>query len=105
MLCNGLTTTTGDILRAKKLASSAQAEVNPDSSGNYAGQTIRRLDWLVHGDPEQGEAQIRCNPSGEFFYSVWHQHMPEELGDGQHHFAGDDIWFRRIMMPGTFIYE
>jgi hypothetical protein len=62
-------------------------EVNPDSSGNYAGQTVERYDYLAKGDPEQGEAQIRMTPDGSRFYAVWNQEGEE----------GSDCWFRRIM--------
>lgn len=64
-------------------------EVNPDSSGNYAGQIVERYDYLAKGDPEQGEAQIRMTPDGSRFYAVWNQ-------DGE---EGSDCWFRRIMSP------
>ncbi len=62
-------------------------EVNPDSSGNYAGETVERTDYLAKGDPEQGEAQIRMVPDGSRFYAVWNQEGEE----------GSDTWFRRIM--------
>ena len=35
-------------------------DVNPDSSGNFAGETVYRWDFLAKGDPEQGEAQLRA---------------------------------------------
>jgi hypothetical protein len=63
--------------------------VNPDSSGNYAGEEVTRTDWLAKGDPEQGEAQIRMTPDGSRFYAVWNQEGEE----------GSDCWFRRIMSP------
>jgi hypothetical protein len=62
-------------------------EVNPDSLGNYAGETVERYDYLAKGDPEQGEAQIRMVPDGSRFYAVWNQEGEE----------GSDTWFRRIM--------
>jgi hypothetical protein len=64
-------------------------DVNPDSEGNYAGETVYRWDFLAKGDPEQGEAQLRMTPDGSRFYAVWVQ-------DGE---EGSDIWFRRIMSP------
>jgi hypothetical protein len=64
-------------------------EVNPDSEGNYAGETVYRWDFLAKGDPEQGEAQLRMTPDGSRFYSTWLQEGDE----------GSDIWFRRIMSP------
>jgi hypothetical protein len=67
-------------------------EVNPDSSGNYAGQTVYRWDFLAKGDPEQGEAQLRMTPDGSRFYATWVQEGYDQKGD-----YGSDIWFRRIM--------
>ena len=64
-------------------------EVNPDSDGNYAGETVWRWDYLAKGDPEQGEAQLRMTPDGSRFYATWLQEGEE----------GSDIWFRRIMSP------
>lgn len=64
-------------------------DVNPDSDGNYAGETVLRWDFLAKGDPEQGEAQLRMTPDGSRFYATWVQ---EGLD-------GSDIWFRRIMSP------
>lgn len=65
-------------------------EVNPDSSGNWAGLTVERYDYLAKGDPEQGEAQIRMVPDGSRFYAVWNEESVEE----------SDTWFRRIMSSG-----
>jgi hypothetical protein len=66
-------------------------EVNPDSTGNYAGQTVSGWFRLAKGDPEQGEVQIRMTPDGTRFYSSW-------IEEGE---DGSDIMFRRIM-PATF---
>ncbi|MGM0384481.1 MAG: choice-of-anchor O protein [Actinomycetota bacterium] len=63
--------------------------VNPDSEGNYAGETVTRWDYLAKGDPEQGEAQLRMTPDGSRLYATW-------LEDDEN---GSDIWFRRIMSP------
>jgi hypothetical protein len=64
-------------------------DVNPDSEGNFAGETVYRWDFLAKGDPEQGEAQLRMTPDGSRFYATWLQEGEE----------GSDIWFRRIMSP------
>lgn len=64
-------------------------EVNPDSDGNFAGETVYRWDALAKGEPEQGEAQLRMTPDGSRFYATWLQEGEE----------GSDIWFRRIMSP------
>ncbi len=62
-------------------------QVNPDSSGNFAGDWVTRWAWLAKGDPEQGEAQIRMTPDGSKFYACW-------LEEGE---EGSDIVFRRIL--------
>jgi hypothetical protein len=62
-------------------------EVNPDSDGTYAGQTVERYDFLAKGDPQQSEAQLRMSPDGSKFYAVWNEEGVE----------GSDTWFRRIM--------
>jgi len=64
-------------------------DVNPDSDGNFAGETVYRWDFLAKGEPEQGEAQLRMTPDGSRFYATWLQEGEE----------GSDIWFRRIMSP------
>ena len=62
--------------------------INPESSGNNAGETVEIWDWLAKdNDDEEGEAQLRMTPNGERFYAVW-------LREGD---DGSDIWFRRIM--------
>ncbi len=64
-------------------------DVNPDSDGNFADETVYRWDYMAKGDPEQGEAQLRMTPDGSRFYMTWLQEGEE----------GSDIWFRRIMSP------
>lgn len=64
-------------------------DVNPDSDGNFAGETVYRWDFLAKGDGEQGEAQLRMTPDGSRFYATW-------LYDSE---EGSDIWFRRVMSP------
>ncbi len=63
-------------------------DVNPDSIGNFPGETVYRWDYIAKGDPEQGEVQLRSTPDGSRFYSSW-------LGEGN----GSNIMFRRIMSP------
>lgn len=65
--------------------------VNPDSSGNNAGKTVKGWIRLAKGGPEQGEVQIRMTPTAERFYSCWLEEGAE----------GSDIFFRRLM-PGSF---
>jgi len=67
-------------------------EVNPESSGNYAGETVYRWDYLAKGDTEQGEAQLRMTPDGSRFYATWVQDGLDKDGN-----PASDIWFRRIM--------
>ncbi len=64
-------------------------DVNPDSLGNYPGETVYRWDFLAKGEPEQGEAQLRMTPDGSRFYATWLQDAEDS----------SDIWFRRIMPP------
>jgi len=66
-------------------------DVNPESDGTLAGETVYRWDYLAKGEPEQGEVQLRMTPDGSRFYSSW-------LEEGE---DGSDIVFRRIM-PETF---
>lgn len=66
-------------------------EVNPDSDGNFAGESVTRMPRLAKGDPEQGECQLRMTPDGSRFYATWLQEGLE----------GSDIWMRR-MMPKKF---
>jgi hypothetical protein len=65
--------------------------VNPDSLGNFPGETVTGWYRLAKGDQEQGEVQLRMTPDGSRFYSVW-------LDEGD---EGSDIMFRRIM-PSEF---
>ena len=62
-------------------------DVNPDSLGNYAGETVYRWDSLAIGDYQQGEAQLRMTPDGSRFYATWLEEGP----------GASDIQFRRIM--------
>ena len=64
-------------------------DVNPDSDGNYAGETIYRWDFMAKGEAEQGEVQLRMTPDGSRFYASW-------LDEGE---EGSDIIFRRILPP------
>jgi hypothetical protein len=66
-----------------------QWEVNPDSTGNYAGTMVERWSYLAKGDPSQGEAQLRTSPDGSKFYAIWNEEGVE----------GSDSMFRRIMSP------
>ncbi|RKX33865.1 MAG: hypothetical protein DRP71_09070 [Verrucomicrobia bacterium] len=65
--------------------------VNPDSQGDYAGDSVFRTPWMAKGDQEQGEVQLRMTPDGSRFYGSW-------LDEGE---EGSDIVFRRIM-PADF---
>lgn len=65
--------------------------VNPDSSGQNAGEEVTGWIRLAKGDPEQGEVQIRMTPNAERFYACW-------LEEGE---EGSDIFFRRLT-PSAF---
>lgn len=71
-------------------------EVNPESEGLLAGETVTRWDFLAKGDPEQGEVQLRMTPDGSRFYSCWLQELAPLDPEDPTHFEGSDIWFRRI---------
>ena len=71
--------------------------VNPDSSGNFAGEDVTRWGYLAKGDSEQGEVQLRMTPDGSRFYSCWIQEIEPVDPENPGHFEGSDIWFRRIM--------
>lgn len=62
-------------------------EINPDSDGNFAGETVERTPWMAKDSQEQGEVQLRMTPDGSRFYASW-------LDEGD---DGSDIVFRRIM--------
>jgi len=72
-------------------------EVNPDSDGNHAGETVTRWGYLAKGDAEQGEVQIRMTADGSRFYGVWLQELEILDPESPTHFEGSDVWFRRIM--------
>lgn len=71
--------------------------VNPDSSGEYAGEEVTRWAYLAKDDPEQGEVQLRMTPDGSRFYSCWLQELAPVDPEDPSHFEGSDVWFRRIM--------
>ncbi len=54
-------------------------------------------DWLENSDPESGEASLRTNPGGTFFYATW----SEALEIGEEEFTDMDAYFRRVMYNNT----
>ena len=83
--------------------------VNPQGgSPNWAqGELVRRSDFLAHGEPEQGEAQLRSSADGAKMYGSYHEQTGVE-GDSdgeltrwypwEPEFSHDnDVWFRRII--------
>ena len=83
--------------------------VNPQGgSDNWeTGEFVYRYDWLAHGDPEQGECQLRSTADGSKMYGIYHEGIgaeedpdaevtrwypwePEESFD-------NDVWFRRVI--------
>ncbi|MCA9548528.1 MAG: hypothetical protein KC933_00745 [Myxococcales bacterium] len=83
--------------------------VNPEgNSDNWEqGELVYRYDWFAHGDPEQGEAQIRATPDGSKMYGIYHQCTPVvEDPDAPltrwfpwepEPTVEDDVWFRRVI--------
>ena len=88
--------------------------VNPQGgSDNWGvGELVWRYDFLAHGDPEQGECQLRATPDGSKMYGIWHQMIPEEEDPDEpltRWFPWEpevsyenDIWFRRVIFPENY---
>jgi hypothetical protein len=83
--------------------------VNPqgNSSNWEQGELVWRYDFLVQGEEEQGECQLRATPDGSKMYSIYHQMVAEE-GDPDEPITrwypwepevshDNDIWFRRVI--------
>jgi rubredoxin len=60
---------------------------------------IDEFDWLAKGDAHQGDVQIISNPQGTALYTIWEQELPIVDDDGQQHFQGADVWFRKLAYP------
>ncbi|HAL30236.1 MAG TPA: hypothetical protein DCP20_05925 [Coriobacteriia bacterium] len=71
--------------------------VNPDSDGNYAGETTFRPFYLAKGDSMQGEAQVKLSADASKAFVVWNDEgiPPELLTDPSK--VEMDTFFRRIM--------
>ncbi|MCA9926778.1 MAG: hypothetical protein KC421_30635, partial [Anaerolineales bacterium] len=83
--------------------------VNPQgTSENWEqGELVWRYDWLAHGDPEQGECQLRATPDGSKMYAIYHQMTPGEEDPDEpitrwypwepEESYDNDVWFRRVI--------
>jgi len=83
--------------------------VNPQgNSENWEqGELVWKYDWLAHGDPEQGECQLRATPDGSKMYSIYHQLTPGEEDPDEpitrwypwepEESHDNDVWFRRVI--------
>ena len=81
-------------------------EVNGESS-DFAGETVWLYAWLAHGDPEQGECQLRATPDGSKMYGTYHDAThPEEDPEEEptrwypcepEESHDNDVWFRRVI--------
>jgi rubredoxin len=57
---------------------------------------VEEFDWLAKGDATQGDLQMVSNPMGSKLYTIWEQELPITEEDGQQHFQGADVWFRKV---------
>jgi hypothetical protein len=66
-------------------------------------ELVDEFAWLAKGDANQGDIQMTCNPFGSRLYTIWEQELPITDEDGQKHFQGSDVWFRKIIYeePGA----
>ncbi len=64
---------------------------------------VEEFNWMAKGDANQGDVQVGSNPYGTKLYTVWEQELPISDVDGQKHFQGRDVWFRRVsyLEPGA----
>jgi rubredoxin len=60
---------------------------------------IYEFDWMAKGDANQGDVQFGTNPFGTKLYTIWEQELPIVEDDGQQHFQGSDVWFRKVPYP------
>ena len=60
---------------------------------------VQEFDWMAKGDAHQGDVQFCSNPQGTRLYTIWEQELPLYEEDGQQHFQGSDVWFRKISYP------
>ncbi len=63
--------------------------------------------WVAKGDAFQGDIQVASNPDGTKFFAIWEQELPILEDEGQNHFEGADVWFRKEfgaeMLPMTTV--
>lgn len=72
----------------------------PNAPNPAFAEYVEEFDWLAKGDANQGDVQFSSNPLGTRIYTIWEQELPFDLDeDGQKHFQGSDVWFRKISYP------
>jgi len=71
----------------------------PNKPNPAYGQWIDEFDWMAQGDANQGDVQFGTNPFGTKLYTTWEQELPIVEDDGQQHFQGSDVWFRKVPYP------
>ena len=63
-------------------------------------EKLNEFDWMAKGDAHQGDVQFITNPFGTKLYTIWEQELPIVEDDGQQHFQGSDVWFRKVSYAG-----
>jgi len=71
----------------------------PNKPNPAYGEFIYEFDWMAQGDANQGDVQFGTNPFGTKLYTIWEQELPIVEDDGQQHFQGSDVWFRKVPYP------
>ncbi|MBB5347288.1 rubredoxin [Desulfoprunum benzoelyticum] len=71
----------------------------PNKPNPAYGEFIDGFDWMAQGDANQGDVQFGTNPFGTKLYTTWEQELPIVEDDGQQHFQGSDVWFRKVPYP------
>lgn len=72
----------------------------PSCSGGTCPDTVTGWDALENNEPESGEASIRANPAGTFFYAGWNQ--ATEIGEEE--FTDMDAYFRRVFYNDDILW-
>ncbi len=67
----------------------------PNQPNPTFSEFVEEFDWLAKGEATQGDVQMVCNPMGSRLYTIWEQELPITDEDGQKHFQGADVWFRK----------
>lgn len=73
--------------------------VIPNQPNPAYPEFTEEFDWMAKGDANQGDIQIVSNPHGTKLFTIWEQDIPFYEDDGQKHFQGADVWFRKVSYP------